>query len=350
MHSTIQINKRLIGTGYPTYIVAEISANHNQNYNQTVELIKEAKAAGADAVKVQTYTADTMTIKSNKKYFRISGGTPWDGKTLYDLYKEASMPWEWQPRLKALANELGLDFFSTAFDSVSVDFLEEMKVPVHKVASFEIVDTPLIEKMARTRKPLLISTGMASLEEIGEAVGAARKAGANQIALLKCTSAYPASPADMHLRGISKLAETFEVPVGLSDHTLSSVVPLAAVALGACLVEKHLTHSRSIRGPDSDFSLEPSEFRDLVSSIREAEVALGQPEFCGEKEGASKAFRRSLFAVRKIRAGELFTPENVRSIRPAGGLPPKYIYDVIGHHASRDIERGTPLRWEFVSG
>ncbi len=340
---------RHIGWGEPVYIVAELSANHNQDFEQAVALIHAAKEAGADAVKLQTYTPDTLTIPSDKEYFRIGGGTLWDGRTLYDLYGEAYMPWEWQPKLKEIADEIGIDLFSTAFDPTAVDFLEEMGVPVHKVASFEIVDIPLIEKMARTGKPLMISTGMATLSEIEEAVRAARRAGATQIALLKCTSAYPAPPEEMNLRTIPHLAEAFGIPVGLSDHTLGIAVPVAAVALGACIVEKHFTLSRDIPGPDSAFSLEPHELKAMVEAIRTVEKALGEVHYgVSEREAQSRVFRRSLFVVKDVKAGEVFTEENVRSIRPGHGLPPKHLPDVLGRRAAHDMERGTPLTWDCV--
>jgi N-acetylneuraminate synthase len=349
LKSYIEINSRKIGTDHPVYIVAEISANHNQKFDQAVELIKAAKEAGADAIKFQTYTPDTMTIKSDRPEFRIGGGTLWDGKTLYDLYAEAYTPWEWQPKLKEVAANLGLDFFSTAFDPTAVDFLEEIGVLVHKIASFEIVDIPLIEKMARTGKPLIISTGMATLGEIKEAVQAARNAGATQIALLKCTSAYPSPPEEMNLRTIPHLAESFSVPVGLSDHTLGIAVPVAAVALGACIVEKHFTLSRDIPGPDSAFSLEPHEFKAMVEAIRTAEKALGKVHYgVSEREAESRVFRRSLFVVKDMKAGEVFTEENVRSIRPGHGLHPRYLKEVLGRRATQDISAGTPLTWSMV--
>jgi N-acetylneuraminate synthase len=349
MNRFIEINGRRVGHGYPVYIVAELSANHNQNFEQAVALIHAAKEAGADAVKLQTYTPDTLTIPSEKEYFRIGGGTLWNGRTLYDLYSEAYMPWEWQPKLKEIADDIGIDLFSTAFDATAVDFLEEMGVPVHKVASFEIVDIPLIEKMARTGKPLIISTGMATLGEIEEAVQAARRAGATQIALLKCTSAYPAPPEEMNLRTIPHLAEAFGVPVGLSDHTLGIAVPVAAVALGACIVEKHFTLSRDIPGPDSAFSLEPHEFKAMVEAIRTVEKALGKVHYgITEQEAKSRVFRRSLFVVKDMKAGEMFTEENVRSIRPGYGLHPRHLNDVLGRRAARDIKRGTPLSWELI--
>jgi N-acetylneuraminate synthase len=326
-----------------------MSANHNQDFDQAVRILHAAKEAGADAVKLQTYTPDTLTIPSDKEYFRIGGGTLWDGRTLYDLYSEAYMPWEWQPKLKEIADDIGIDLFSTAFDPTAVDFLEQMGVPVHKVASFEIVDIPLIEKMARTGKPLIISTGMATLGEIEEAVQAARRAGATQIALLKCTSAYPAPPEEMNLRTIPHLAEAFGVPVGLSDHTLGIAVPVAAVALGACIIEKHFTLSRDIPGPDSAFSLEPQEFKAMIEAIRVVEKALGTVHYgVSEHEAKSRAFRRSLFVVEDMKAGEVFTEESVRSIRPGHGLPTKLLKDVLGRHAACDITKGTPLRWEMI--
>jgi len=350
MRGFIEINGRRVGNEYPVYIVAELSANHNQNFEQAVALIHAAKEAGADAVKLQTYTPDTLTIPSDKEYFRIGGGTLWDGRTLYDLYSEAYMPWEWQPKLKEIADEIGIDLFSTAFDPTAVDFLEQMGVPVHKVASFEIVDIPLIEKMARTGKPLIMSTGMATLGEIEEAVQAARRAGATQIALLKCTSAYPADPAEMNLRTIPHMAEAFGVPVGLSDHTLGIAVPVAAVALGACIVEKHFTLSRSIPGPDSAFSLEPHEFKEMVEAIRTTEKALGKVSYePTEHEKASRIFRRSLFVVKDMKAGDVFTEENIRSIRPGYGMHTRYVKEAIGRRAKVDIKAGTPMSWELIS-
>jgi pseudaminic acid synthase len=349
MRDHIRINHHVIGSGFPVYVVAELSANHGQNFEQTVKLIQAAKKAGAEAVKLQTYTPDTLTIKSDNEYFRIGGGTLWDGRTLYDLYKEAYMPWEWQAKLKKIADELGIDLFSTAFDSSAVDFLEGMGVLVHKVASFEIVDIPLIEKMAQTGKPLIISTGMAKLEEIEEAIAAARQAGAPQIALLKCTSAYPAPPEEMNLRTIPHLAEMFDVPVGLSDHTLGIAVPLAAVSLGACIVEKHFTLSRSTPGPDSAFSLEPHEFKEMVQAIRTSEKALGKVHYgVSEQQTRSKVFRRSLFVVEDMKAGQVFSERNIRSIRPGHGLLPKHLKEIIGKRATQDLARGTPLSWEHV--
>jgi len=331
------------------YVIAELSANHNQDFAQAVRIIEEAKAAGADAVKLQTYTPDTITIRSDREYFKIGGGTLWDGRTLYDLYGEAYTPWEWQPKLKQVANEMGFDLFSSAFDASAVDFLETMDIPAHKVASCELVDIPLIQKMARTGRPLILSTGMATVEEIEEAVQAARSAGATEIALLKCTSAYPASAEEMNLRTISELSRRFGVPAGLSDHTMGIAVPVAAVALGACIIEKHLTLSRSQRGPDSAFSLEPNEFKAMVDAVRVAEKALGRVQFeCSPKEASSRMLRRSLFVVEHVKRGELFTRENLRSIRPGHGLHTRHLTEVLGRHAAQDIERGTPLSWDLV--
>jgi N-acetylneuraminate synthase len=330
-------------------VIAELSANHNQDFDQAVRIIQAAKEAGADAVKLQTYTPDTITIASDREYFRIGGGTLWDGRNLYSLYGEAYTPWEWQPKLKRVANDLGLDLFSSAFDDTAVDFLEKMGVPAHKLASFELVDIQLIQKMAATGKPLIMSTGMASLEEVDEAVQTARQAGASQIALLKCTSAYPAPPEEMNLRTIPELAQRFDVPVGLSDHTLGITAPVAAVAVGACIIEKHLTLSRSTPGPDSAFSLEPHEFRAMVEAVRTAEKALGEVHFgLSAKEQASRVFRRSLFVVQDMKKGESFTAANVRSIRPGNGLHTRHLPEVLGRKAARDIERGTPLEWDLV--
>jgi pseudaminic acid synthase len=348
-NACIQINQKRIGPGGQVYVVAELSANHHQDFEQALKLVQAAKDCGADAVKIQTYTPDTITIQSNREYFQVRGGTLWDGRTLYELYGEAYTPWEWQPRLKKTANDLGMDLFSSAFDSTAVDFLEQMGVPAHKVASFELVDIPLIQKMAHTGKPLIMSTGMATIEEIDEAIQAARDAGAGQIALLKCTSAYPASPDDMHLRTIPELARRFEVPVGLSDHTTGIAVPAAAVALGACMIEKHITLSRSLKGPDSAFSLEPQEFKAMVEAVRTAEKALGRVHFgSSAHEDSSRVFRRSLFVVQDVKQGELFTAENVRSIRPGHGLHTRHLPDILGKRASRDVERGTPLSRDLI--
>ncbi|HZQ68417.1 MAG TPA: pseudaminic acid synthase [Terriglobales bacterium] len=346
----ITIGERKIGQSHPVYIVAELSANHHQDFDQAVQLVQAAKDAGADAVKLQTYTADTITIASDREQFRIKGGTVWDGTTLHALYQRAYTPWDWQPKLKQVANDMGMDLFSTPFDVSAIEFLEQMDVPAHKVASFELVDIPLIRALARTGKPLLISTGMASVEEIEEALSAARSEGALEIVLLKCTSAYPSTPGEMNLRTIPAMQNRFAVPVGLSDHTMGIVVPVAGVTLGASVIEKHLTLSRSMEGPDSAFSLEPAEFKEMVKAVRTAECALGVVQFgpC-ERELSSRTFRRSLFVVRDIKRGEPFTSENVRSIRPGYGLHTRHLPEVLAGCAARDIERGTPVSWDLVS-
>ena len=350
MPAQIKIAERTIGAGHPVYVIAELSANHGQNFDQAVRIVEAAKQAGADAVKLQTYTADTITIRSDKPYFRVGGGTLWDGRTLHDLYREASTPWEWQPKLKKIADDLGMHLFSSPFDDTAVDFLARMDVPAYKLASFELVDIGLIQKMARTGKPLIMSTGMATVEEIEEAVQTARQAGALEIALLKCTSAYPALPEEMNLRTIPELARRFDVPAGLSDHTMGIATPVAAVALGACIIEKHLTLSRAEPGPDSAFSLEPQEFKAMVGAVRIAEKALGEIHFgISEKESASRVFRRSLFVVRDVKQGQPFSADDVRSIRPGHGLHTRHLPEVLGKPAARDIERGTPLTWDLVT-
>ena len=346
---SIRIGDREIGADSPVYVVAEMSANHNQDFDQAVQLIKAAKEAGADAIKLQTYTPDTITIDCDNEYFRIGKGTIWEGRTLYDLYKEAYTPWEWQPKLKEIANGLGMDLFSSPFDKTAVDFLEKMDVPAYKIASFELVDIPLIHYVARTGKPIIMSTGMATLAEIDEAVTAAREAGCNEIALLKCTSAYPADAAEMNLRTIPHMAEAFGVPVGLSDHTLDIAVPVTAVALGSCIIEKHFTLSRSIPGPDAAFSLEPHEFKVMVESIRITEKAIGKVSYRRtEKEKDSLVFRRSLFVTKDMSAGEFFTEENIRSIRPGYGLHTHFQKDIIGLKAAENIPAGTPLRGRLI--
>lgn len=350
MLASFSIDGRPIGAGAPTYLIAEMSANHNQDLEQAKAIIRAAKAAGADAVKLQTYTADTLTIACDSEPFLVKGGTLWDGKTLHELYAEAWTPWEWQSELKRFANGLGLTLFSSPFDQTAVDFLETLDVPAYKIASFELVDTGLLRRVARTGKPVIMSTGMATLGEIDEAVATLRQAGASGIALLKCTSAYPSTPDEMNLRTIPHLAQAFDVPVGLSDHTLDVAVPIAAVALGACIVEKHLTLSRSEPGPDSAFSLEPEEFRQTVAMIRVAERAIGSIHYgVSENEAKSRRFRRSLFVVEDMHAGEPFTEKNVRSIRPSHGMSPRELDRVLGRRASRDIKRGTPLEWSHLT-
>lgn len=347
----IRVGQRWVGEGEPVYIVAEVSANHNQNYEHAVGIIEAAKKAGADAVKIQTYTPDTMTIDSDREWFQIPGDSVWAGKTLYQLYGEAYTPWDWQPKLQKVALNLGLDFFSTPFDATAVDFLEQLNVPAYKVASFEIADLPLLRKIARTGKPVILSTGMASLSEIDEAVKTLREAGSEQIAVLKCTSAYPASPEEMNLRTIPNLRSTFNVVTGLSDHTLGSNVSLAAVSLGASIIEKHFTLSRADGGPDSGFSMEPHEFAQMVQGIRQVEQALGSVSYeRTAEESKSLCFRRSLFVVKEMKAGERFTKENVRPIRPGHGLQPRYLDEILGKKAACDIQGGTPISWDLIGG
>lgn len=345
----LEIGNRYIGNDNPVFIIAELSANHLQDFDLAAKTITAMKEAGADAVKLQTYTPDTLTIDCDNEYFRIKQGTLWNGRTLYQLYKEAYTPWEWQPELKKFAEDLGLIFFSSPFDKTSVDFLERMNVPAYKVASFEITDIPLIEYIASRGKPVIISTGIATLSDIEEAVNACKRAGNNQIALLKCTSEYPALLEDVNVRTIPNLKETFNVVVGLSDHTLGIEVPLAAVSLGARIIEKHFTIDRELGGPDSAFSLEPAEFREMVTSIRNVEKALGEIKYeLSDRIVKSRDFSRSLFVVTDMKAEDIFTEINIKSIRPGFGLHPKYLRKIMGKKAIVDIKKGTPLDWNLI--
>ncbi|MEW6702160.1 MAG: pseudaminic acid synthase [Bacteroidota bacterium] len=346
----LDIGEKIIGEENKVFIIAELSANHNQSFDVALESIKAIKECGADAVKLQTYTADTLTIDSSKDYFKIPDGTIWSGTTLYQLYQKAYTPWEWHPKLKQLAEELGLIFFSTPFDKSAVDFLEQLKVPAYKIASFEIVDIPLIEYTASKGRPMIISTGIAEEEEIKEAVDACKRVGNNQIALLKCTSEYPALIEDANLKTIPALAEKFKTVVGLSDHTPGTIVSVAAAAIGAQIIEKHFILDKKLGGPDAAFSLEPSEFKKMVDEIRIVEKALGQAVLVlNDRIKRSRIFSRSLFVVKDIMAGEIFTQENVRSIRPSHGLPPKYLKEVLGRKAAKNIEKGTPLSWDMIT-
>jgi len=331
------------------FIIAELSANHNHNLDLAIKTIESAKKAGADAIKLQTYTPDTMTIDCDNEYFRIKHGTVWDGKTLYELYKEAATPWEWHPKLKKVAEDLGLIFFSTPFDKTAVDFLEELNVPIYKIASFEITDIPLIEYTASKGKPMFISTGIAELPEIEDALNACRKFNNNDITLLKCTSSYPAPVEEANLLTIPDMKKRFGVEVGLSDHTMSADVSVAAVALGAKVIEKHFILDRGLGGPDASFSMEPKEFKEMTASIRTVERALGRVQYeLSEKDKKSREFSRSLFITEDIKQGEFFTEENIRSIRPGFGLHPKYFKEVLGKIANKDIVKGTPLNWEHI--
>lgn len=349
MQNDFIIGKNIINKSSGTFIIAELSANHLQNFDNAVKLIREAAKAGVDAVKLQTYTADTMTINCSNDYFQIKQGTLWDGRSLYDLYKEAYTPWEWQPKLKEIAEEEGMICFSSPFDKTSVDFLEDMDVPAYKVASFEITDIPLIEYIASKGKPVIMATGIANLTDIEEAVNACKRMGNYQIALLKCTSAYPAPYEEVNLRTIPNLSETFGVVSGLSDHTLGISVPIAAVALGAKIIEKHFTFSRADGGPDAAFSLEPDELKQMVKSVREVEKALGEVSYkLTEKMKKNREFSRSLFITEDIKAGEVFTDKNLRSIRPGFGIHPRYYYNIIGKEAKQDVQKGTPVNWNFI--
>lgn len=326
------------------FIIAEVSANHGQDFDTAVKMIREAKRCGANAVKFQTYTPDTITLKCDKSCFQISH-SKWKGQTLHELYQKAYTPWDWFGRLKKVADDAGIIFFSAAFDTTAVDLLESLHVPFHKVASFELNDIPLIEYMAKTRKPLIMSTGMATVSEIREAVTSARKAGAGEIVLLKCVSSYPAQPGDMNLRSIPDMKKRFGCAVGLSDHSMGHDAAVAAVSLGAQVVEKHFILSKKIKTPDSFFSITPSELNGLVRHVRTTQDMLGKVFYgLSPEEKKNRTFRRSLFAVKDIRAGEKLTRENVRSIRPAHGLSPKYLKQILGKKAKTAIAYGTPLK------
>lgn len=345
----IQIGDFTIDSNSKTFIIAELSANHGHHINIAKNTIKAAKDAGADAIKLQTYTADTITINCDNDYFKIKSGTIWDGRTLYDLYNEAYTPWEWHEELMNYAKELDIICFSSPFDKTAVDLLESLNVPAYKVASFEITDIPLIEYIASKKKPIIISTGIATMSEIDDAVSACRRMGNNDIILLKCTSAYPAKIEDANLLTMKNLKETFNVEVGLSDHTLGVTVPIVSVALGAKVIEKHFILDKSVGGPDASFSLDKQEFTTLVESVRDAEKSIGKVDYeLTDKKKKSRQFSRSLFVVKDIKQGELFTEENVRSIRPGDGLKPKYIDSVIGKRASSDIPKGTPVSWNII--
>lgn len=345
----ITIGNRKIGPGQPTFVVAELSANHNQDLNVAVETIKAAKEAGADAVKLQTYTADTITLDCDSEYFKVKGGTLWDGLTLHELYDRAHTPWEWQPKLKKVAEDLGLICFSAPFDKSAVDFLADLGMPAFKVASPEIVDIPLIEYMARQGKPMIMSTGVAEEKDIREALEACWRQNNNQIILLKCTCAYPTPLEEVNLRTLPDFENRFGVLAGLSDHTQGIAVPIAAVALGATVVEKHIILRRDVGGPDADFSLEASEFRSMVAEIRNVEKALGRITYeLTDNMKCSRRNARSLFISADVKAGDRVTEENIRSIRPGQGLEPKYLGNVLGKRFANAYRKGTPLRWECL--
>lgn len=345
----VAIAGRAIGPEQPPYVIAEMSGNHNGDIHRAFALIEAAKAAGADAVKLQTYTADTITIDHDGPGFVIEGGL-WDGRKLHELYQEAHTPWDWHPRLFEKAREVGITIFSSPFDPTAVDFLETLNAPAYKVASFEIVDTPLVAAMAATGKPLIVSTGLASPEDVDDAVKAAQRAGDGGLILLHCTSGYPTPAAQMHLRTMADLGARHGVPVGLSDHTMGTAVSVAAVALGACVIEKHFTLAREDGGPDAAFSLEPNELAVLTRDCRQAWEALGGVHYeTVEAEAASRDHRRSLYVVADVRQGESLTTANVRSIRPGFGLAPKHLHAVLGRAAARDLKKGEPLAWDQLA-
>ena len=349
MEKEIRIGNKVISEDSPTFIVAEMSGNHNMDFDRAVEIMKAAKEAGADAVKIQTYTADTITLNCDDPCFQITQGTLWDGVTLHKLYQTAYTPWEWQPRLKRMAEDMGLLLFSSPFDFTSVDFLEDMDVPAYKIASFEITDRPLIRKVARLGKPVILATGIARLADIELAVQTCREEGNEQVILLKCCSAYPTPYEDVNLRTIPNLAQTFQCLAGLSDHTMGTAVATGAVALGARMVEKHMTLRRSDGGPDAAFSMEPGEFREMVDNIRILEKALGKVTYeLSEKQAREREHSRSLFVAQDMKAGDTFTPENLRSVRPADGLHTRYYEQLLGRKITRDARLGTPLAWDLV--
>lgn len=338
-----------LGSGHPTFIVAELSCNHNQDFEKALELVRQAKLAGADAVKLQTYTPDTITLDCDNEHFMIKGGTIWDGETLHHLYSRAYTPWEWTKPLMEEANRLGMELFSSPFDVTAVDFLETLDVPAYKIASFEAMDHLLLKRVAQTGKPVIISTGITDLPEIAEAVKILREHGTQEIIVLKCTSSYPAPIEDANLKTIENIKETFGVLAGLSDHTQGIEVPICAVCLGADFIEKHFTLNNKSGSPDDNFSLEPQEFKQMVDSIRKVEKATGVVKY--HKSGntqKSQMLRRSLFVVSDLKAGEKFTPENVRSIRPGNGLPTRYYDQVLNSVATQDLKRGTPLSFSLI--
>jgi N-acetylneuraminate synthase len=348
MSREFSIAGRTVGAGHRPYVIAELSANHLGGIERAFAIMEAAKHAGADAVKLQTYTADTMTIDHDGPGFVIEGGL-WDGRKLYDLYREAHTPWDWHEALFAKGREFGIAVFSTPFDATAIDLLERLGAPAYKIASFEAVDLALIARAAATGKPLIISTGMADRAEVEQALAAARAAGGRDIVLLHCVSSYPADPADSNLRTIPEMASEFDVLVGLSDHTPGSAVAVAATALGACAIEKHLTLRRADGGPDSAFSLEPDEFARLVAETAVSHAALGRVSYAPEaSEGAMRKLRRSLYVVADMAEGEVFTAQNIRAIRPGLGLAPRHLSDVLGMRASAPITRGTPLQWQLV--
>ena len=344
-----KIGEKGIGEDKPAFIIAELSANHMNDFDIAVKTIEAMANAGADAVKFQTFTPDTITIDCDNEYFQIKQGTVWDGQVLHELYEDAYMPWDWQPKLKKIAEDLGLIVFSSPFDKTSVDFLEDMDVPAYKIASFEITDIPLIEYVAGKGKPIIISIGIASLDDIELAVNACKGVGNDKISLLKCTSSYPAPLDEINLNTIPDIKDRFGVVVGLSDHTLGGEVSTAAVALGANIIEKHFILDRNMGGPDSEFSMEPHEFKQMVDSIRNIEKALGTVSYeLSDKMKSNREFSRSLFVVEDMKKGDIVTVNNVRSIRPGFGAHPKYLDNILGKKVIKDLKKGTPLNLDFI--
>lgn len=344
----MKIGNREIGKGQPAYIIAEMSANHAGDIENAKKIIQAAKEAGADCIKIQTYTPDTITIDCDNEYFQIEKGT-WKGENLYRLYGKAYTPWEWHKELLEEAKRVGIDFFSTPFDHSAVDFLEEIGIEFYKIASFELVDLPLIRYVASKKKPMIMSTGMSTLGEIEAAVKAVREVGNEQLALLRCASAYPAITDEMNLKTMQNMAEIFDLPVGLSDHSLGSVGAVTAVALGANIIEKHFCLDRQIDNPDAGFSMNPQEFSSMVRDIRQAEKAVGRVSYGSTKQEESNiVFRRSVFCVQDIKKGEKITENNVRIIRPGYGMEPKFYPEILGLEALKDISRGTPIQWSMI--
>lgn len=348
MKPFITIDGRQIGPDHPPYIIAELSANHNGDINRAFQIMEEAKKAGADAIKLQTYTHDTITIDCDSEDFQIHGGL-WDGKTLYELYKGAHMPWEWHKPLFEKAKELEITIFSSPFDFTAVDLLEELDAPAYKIASFEVIDLPLIKRVAQTGKPMIISTGMANEEEIAEAIKTAKENGCKELVVLHCVSGYPAPADQYNLRTIADMAERFDVLTGLSDHTIDNATAVTSVALGACLIEKHVTIDRNGGGADDSFSLEPLELKALCKDTKTAWQALGKVSYeRTEAEKGNAKFRRSLYVVEDIKKGEIITRKNVKSIRPGFGLAPKHLETVLGKVVSEEFKKGSPLPWDLI--
>jgi len=349
MNKEITIGKRTISKDSPVFVVAELSANHNQDYGRALEIIHAAAEAGADAVKLQTYTPEGITVDCDDPCFQINEGTVWDGTTLYKLYSQAYTPWEWQPHLMEEAHRLGMECFSSPFDFTSVDFLAQMNVPAFKIASYEITDIPLIRKAAGLGRPMIFSTGIAYPEDIERALSACKEEGNEDVILLKCVSSYPTPYEEVNLNMIPTLARTYDCLAGISDHTMGSIVSAASVALGVKMVEKHLTLRRSDGGPDGSFSMEPEEFARMVQDIRIMEKALGSSKYClTETQKLERGDARSLFVVEDIPAGEALTAQNIRSIRPADGLHPMYYEEILGRKAKTFLKKGTPLQWELM--